>query len=112
MFQDLSDRKRGYHTAGPVSNFNTGLTEWRTGVHKLPHQIAGAVFGFRQGVFQVGELRAFFVAGHSALIAQIYKKMGHDAVHSDQLILTLGGTCSSGSRAAHASRIYYGLSQG
>lgn len=88
MFKDLSDRKRCHHAAVSVTHFHAGFAEWCSGIHKLPHQITGAVLGFRQGVFQVGELRTFFVAGHSALIAQIYEKAGHDVIYSEQLILT------------------------
>jgi hypothetical protein len=83
MFQDLSDRKHCHHAALLVAHFHAGVAEWGTRIHKLPHKIARAIFGFRQGVFQVGELRTFFVAGHSALIAQINEIAGHNIDDSD-----------------------------
>jgi hypothetical protein len=89
MFQDLSDRKRCHHAALAVAHFHAGFAEWGTGIDKLPHQIAGTILGFCQGVFQVGELRTFFVASHSALIAQIYEKARHCVIYSEQLVLTL-----------------------
>jgi hypothetical protein len=95
VFEDFRHRQNGHHVAIRVPNFDAGFTEWGTIIHKLPHQIARASFGFRQSVFEVRELRAFLIAGHAAFIAEIYEVPWHSVVRFNQLFLTLDRTCRS-----------------
>jgi hypothetical protein len=71
MLQDFRHGQHGHHMAVRVPNFDAGFTERGAVIHELPHQIACAVFGFRQRVFEVHEFCAFLVARHTAFIAEI-----------------------------------------
>ena len=83
MLQDFRHGQHGHHMTMRVPNFDTGFTEWGAVIHELPHQIAGAVFGFGQGVFEVHEFCTFLVAGHAAFVAKIYEIPGHRIVQSN-----------------------------
>jgi hypothetical protein len=95
VFEDFRHRQNSHDMAVHVPNFDAGFTEWGTVIHELPHQIARAIFGFRQCVFKVRKLCAFLIASHAAFIAKIYEIPGHSAVQFNQPFLTLDRTCRS-----------------
>jgi hypothetical protein len=77
VLQHLRHRQHGHYMTVRVSDFDAALTEWDAIIHELSHQIARAVFGFLQGVFEVREFFAFLVAGHATFIAEIDEIPGH-----------------------------------
>ncbi len=82
MVQHFSHRQGSDDAALRVSYFHAGFAQWRAALDKLPHEIASAVFGFREGVFEMGKLCTFVVTGHAADVAKIDEKPGHRPIQS------------------------------